>query len=458
MTRSKRLSILGAGFLLLVLALVGCRPLADSEVQSGPADVSGGNESRPSAIESEPASAPDDGKVSSAASTNGYQEGFTKEGHPFMGNPAAPVTIEEFSSYQCPYCSRFFQESYLQIQTEYVETGLLRYVFRDYPLPGQRQSQLAAEAANCAGVIEGGPAFWAMHDRLFAGQREWSGNSDADDVFKEYAADIGLLAATFGDCLDSGATSDKVEADAREGSARGVTGTPTFFINDRVLVGAQPYAAFAQAIDAALAGEAPAAHEPAAAPTPVAIAPVDDARALGAPDAPVTIVEFSDYECPFCARHFDETWSRLKAEFVDTGRVRYLFKDFPIASLHPAAHEAHEAARCAGEQDAYWEMHAQLFAGQGEWAGRSNNGARFQGYATDLGLDAAAFDACLRTGRYTAAVNADVAEGRSLGISGTPTFFIDGFPIIGAQPFEVFQMAIGLAEQGTLGDAFQPVE
>lgn len=193
----------------------------------------------------------------------------------------------------------------------------------------------------------------------------------------------------------------------------------------------------------------------AAAPTPAAIAPADEAMIMGDPDAPVTIVEFSDYQCPFCSRYFQETWPKLKAEFVDIGRVRYVFKDFPLAELHPQAPKAHQAARCAGEQDAYWEMHDRLFAKQSEWGGRSKPAAVFKDFAAALELEASAFETCLDGGQWADAVDADLAEGASLGVRGTPTFFVDGYPLVGAQPYETFQMAIELAEQGRLGEAYR---
>jgi protein-disulfide isomerase len=298
-----------------------------------------------------------------------------------------------------------------------------------------------------------------MHDQIFFGQREWSGKGDAAEILKSYAAALGLDASSFGQCLDSGAMKAGVQFDAREGSSRGVTGTPTFFIAGRALVGAQPYAVLAQTIDAALAGEEavlPAPATPAAAPTPASIVPTDGARVLGDPDAPVTIVEFTDYQCPFCARHFQQTWPQLKTDYIDTGRIRYVLKDFPITGLHPEAPKAHEAGRCAGDQDAYWAMHARLFIGQEEWSGSRDHVTLFKGYAVELGLDQSVFDACLDSGRHAANVNAEVSEGRNLGVSGTPTLFVDGYPIVGAQPIEVFREMIDLAEKGTLGDAFRP--
>ena len=162
--------------------------------------------------------------------------------------------------------------------------------------------------------------------------------------------------------------------------------------------------------------------------------------------------------CPFCARYFRETWPRLQAEFVDTGRVRYVFKDFPLTNIHAQAFRAHETARCAGEQGAYWTMHDRLFAGQTEWAGRPDHiaASTFKQYAVELGLDTAAFDTCLDSGRWANAVNTDLAEGMRLGVRGTPTFFINGYPLVGAQPYRIFHLAVELAEQGKLGEALQP--
>ena len=457
--------LLAGGLLLLILMLASCQRATDDSTVPviGPAPV----EAAPPVEVTEEIKVTVETEPSSEAGENGYQkgpapsvaEGFTEQGEPFKGDPAAPVVIEEFSSYQCPFCARYVQESYPQVMADYVETGKVLYIFRDFPLPNQPQSLLAAEAANCAGQVAGGSTYWAMHDRIFQRQSEWSGKENAAAIFKRYAEELELDTTAFDECLDSRSTRSQVTADAAEGSSRGVTGTPTFFINGQPLVGAQPYAIIAQAIDAALAGESPPVAGPVApapAPTPAAIIPADDARVLGDPDAPVTIVEFSDYQCPYCARHVEETWPKLRAEFVETGRVRYVFKDFPLDNIHPQASKAHEAARCAGEQGAYWTMHDRLFAGQSEWSGRSDHVTVFEGYAAELGLQTADFDACLESGRWASVVNADLAEGASLGVQGTPTFFINGYPLVGAAPYETFQYAIELAEQGKLGEAYQP--
>jgi protein-disulfide isomerase len=193
---------------------------------------------------------------------------------------------------------------------------------------------------------------------------------------------------------------------------------------------------------------------------------VDDGRVLGDPDAPVTLVEFSDYQCPFCARHFLQTWPLIKEQFVDTGRVKYVFKDFPLTSLHPQAPQAHLAARCAGEQEGeeataqnpYWAMHDLLYERQETWSGEAELNEILEQFARDLGLDVGAFSACLESDRWREAIAADLNEGAGLGVTGTPSFFIDGYPIFGAREFELFAYAIELAEQGELGGAYRPQE
>jgi len=150
----------------------------------------------------------------------------------------------------------YFRDSLPQLLEDYVETGRVFYVFHDFPMRSQPQSMPAAEAANCAGQVGGAAAYWAMHDTLFARQAEWSGRGNAAELFKGYGAELGIDVDAFGDCVDSGATRDLAEADLAEGLARGVRGTPTFFIDGQPLVGAQPYAVFARVIDAALGEEA----------------------------------------------------------------------------------------------------------------------------------------------------------------------------------------------------------
>lgn len=163
---------------------------------------------------------------------------------------------------------------------------------------------------------------------------------------------------------------------------------------------------------------------------------IDDDAVIGDKDAPVTIVEWSDYECPFCQRHYTQTYNLIKKDYIDTGKVRYVLRDFPL-SFHPQAQKAAEAAECAGEQGKYFEMHDKLF-GDGVVGGV----ATFKGYASDLGLDRSKFDSCLDSGKMASEVAADMQDGIDVGISGTPGFIINGKLVSGAQPYSVFKQAI----------------
>jgi protein-disulfide isomerase len=188
------------------------------------------------------------------------------------------------------------------------------------------------------------------------------------------------------------------------------------------------------------------------APAPSAVEKLEATVALGsiAPrgnkNAPVTMIEFSDYQCPYCKRHADQTVPALIKEYVDTGKLRYAFRDLPLTQIHPLAAKAAEAARCAGDQGKYWEMHDRLFANQKELQAE-----KLPAHAKAIGLDEAAFRACLDDSRHAAAVKKDLDAGTELGINGTPAIIIginDGeqvknaVVIRGAHPIATFKAEI----------------
>ncbi|MGD8627431.1 MAG: thioredoxin domain-containing protein [Anaerolineae bacterium] len=178
--------------------------------------------------------------------------------------------------------------------------------------------------------------------------------------------------------------------------------------------------------------------------SPIGAAPV--AGEKGDPDAPVTIVEYTDYQCGYCARHALQTVPQIQEIYIDTGKVRYVVKDFPL-SFHANARPAAVAARCAGAQDAYWQMHDHLFEKQTQWAGL--DGAKlletFASYADVLGLDVATFKACLSSGEFDEVIAANLDEGQQAGVQGTPSFLINGRLMVGAYPFAEFQERIEAA-------------
>jgi len=167
----------------------------------------------------------------------------TTDGDPSIGPDDAPVTIIEFSDYQCPYCAQWYQQVYQKLMASY--PGQIKFVYRDNPLPSHAEAQPAAEAAECAG--EQG-AYWKFHDALFGGQYGLSRTA-----YEQYAADLKLDTAAFTTCLDSRRYKAEVEADAVDAANAGLSSTPSFVINGRLLVGALPFADFKSVIDEELA-------------------------------------------------------------------------------------------------------------------------------------------------------------------------------------------------------------
>lgn len=161
---------------------------------------------------------------------------------------------------------------------------------------------------------------------------------------------------------------------------------------------------------------------------------VQGAPFKGGEKAAVTIVEFSDFHCPFC-RQVISTLAKLESQYGE--KIKLVFRDFPIENLHPGATKAHEAARCANEQGKFWPYHDKLFASP-----PSSSPEVFKGLAKDVGLDAVTFETCLGSGKYQAAIKEDIAEGNRVGVGGTPAFFVNGRLISGAQPVEAFARVI----------------
>ncbi|MFH0928340.1 MAG: DsbA family protein, partial [bacterium] len=152
-------------------------------------------------------------------------------------------------------------------------------------------------------------------------------------------------------------------------------------------------------------------------------------------------VEFSDYQCPFCDRYTADTLPQITSKYIDTGKVKYYFRDYPLG-FHPQAKPAAIAASCAGAQGKYWEMHDLLFAKQGEWSGSAEVDQLLATYAADLGLNIEDFEKCSADSSIADEIDEDFAAGAKLGVSGTPSFFINGVKIVGAQPYATFEAAI----------------
>ena len=188
----------------------------------------------------------------------------------------------------------------------------------------------------------------------------------------------------------------------------------------------------ANAPQAAALAPAAAAQKPAAVEARVDV-PVGSAPIWGPADAPVTIIEFSDYECPFCRKFHAETWPQLQQAYAN--KIRLVYKDFPLGG-HPNASPAALAARCANDQSKYWQFHDKLFSG------KAFSNAYFEQVASELGLNLADWKSCFSAQKYAKEIQADYSYGEQLGIDGTPTFFINGVRLIGAQPYSAFKKVI----------------
>ncbi len=165
----------------------------------------------------------------------------------------------------------------------------------------------------------------------------------------------------------------------------------------------------------------------------------DDDPVLGDADAPVTIVEFSDFQCPFCKKANDEALKEVKEKYVQTGKVKLVYRDFPL-EFHPEAEPAALAAECADEQGKFWEYHDLLFANQA-----SLSDANYKKWAQELGLDTEQFNGCYKGLKYLDEMRADMSDGQKYGVSGTPAFFVNGKLLTGAQPYAAFEQEIEAA-------------
>jgi protein-disulfide isomerase len=435
---------------------------AAAEGDTAEGDTAGDTPSNPAAIEAAGTEPVVTGEWS------GMPVGLTAEGYPFRGEPDAPITMIEFSDFECPFCARYFVQTEPAINESYVRTGQVRVVFRDFPLVELHPNAPAAHKASLCVAEQGAELYWPMHAKLFQTQTEWSNSVDPLPVFERLAEESGADMDAYRTCMETAdAKQAEIDAGLGAGQAAGVTGTPSFFFIGAdgaayPLVGAQPYDQFALYIESMLRGEKPPVPEQEQAQaqgeqeipfwaTAEGWLPDPDRPGFnmagdvyrGNPDAKVTVVEFSDFQCPFCKQHVEETQPTLDEEFVDTGDVMWVFKHFPL-SIHPQAPAAGVASECAAEQGQFWEMHHLLFENQERWSVEDPNPI-FEELAADLELDAAAFAACLADPAIAERVTSDMSEGAPF-VQGTPTFIVladgQGQIIPGALPIDTFRQVL----------------
>jgi protein-disulfide isomerase len=360
----------------------------------------------------------------------------------------ALVTIVQFSDFQCPYCKRV-EPTMDKIMEEY--KGKVRIAWRNMPLPFHDRAMPAAIAAAAAAQQN---KFWEMHHKLFETQT-------LDDAsIEKYAKEIsGLNFDKWKAAKEDKNLKTAVEAEMAAGGKIGARGTPAFFVNGVFLSGARPFEQFKKVIDeqitkaeelvkkgtpkakvydaimktakAEVAGggakgkaEAPADNGP---PKKIDIG---TSPAKGPKDAPLTVVVFSDFQCPFCSK-VEPSVTELEKTYP--GKVRVVWKNYPLP-FHDKAKGAAEAALAAGEQGKFWEMHDVLFKNQ-----QALDPASLEKYAQELKLDMGKWKAAFETHKYAAQIDAEMKQGAEVGVSGTPATFINGRLLSGAVPFSEFQ-------------------
>ncbi|MBT8454373.1 MAG: thioredoxin domain-containing protein [Deltaproteobacteria bacterium] len=379
-----------------------------------------------------------------------------KGNEPQKGPNDALITIVEISDFECPFCGRV-TPTLNQVQDKYGKD--VRIVWMNNPLPFHKNAKGAANAALEAHAQKGNKGFWAMHDKMFANQKALT-----TENLEKWAKEQGLNVSKFKKALASDKYGKTIQEQQALASSLGARGTPAFFINGRNLRGAQPLAAFTAVIDEEMAkakalvakgtprakvyestiakGETGPKTAPAK-PAPDAnkvydIAVPKKAPTKGAAKAKVVIQEFSDFQCPFCSR-VNPTIGQVIKEYGD--KVQIVWRDYPLPfhkDAQPAAQAAREVFAQKGNK-AFWAYHDLLFANQ-KTLSREN----LEKFAEQVGgIDMKAFKAALDSGKHKAAVDADMAAVTKAGARiGTPSFFINGKLIQGAQPFAAFKVAI----------------
>ena len=406
---------------------------------------------------------------------------------PVWGNRAAPVTLVLFSDFQCPFCSRV-EATIDQLKEKYGKDKL-RVVWKSNPLPFHPNARPASVAAEAVYRLGGRDAFWKFHKTAFANQKDLS-----PEKYEQWAVEAGVPLAKFKEMIAKPEVAAKIDADMVVGKASGVTGTPASFINGVFLSGAQPLDKFTSVIDEQLAAakaaiasgtrpdkvygkltaenkaKTPAAAEgkrgddkpakPAEDDKTVWKVPVGSSAVKGSPNALVTIVEFSDFQCPFCGRVEPALHDVVKT-YGD--KVRLVWKHNPLP-FHPRAEPASELtmeARAEKGDKGFWDAHDLLFkkecqgkadaqdkaacdAGNGKWIDNQVKLADedLLGYAKELKLDEAKVKAAMADHKYQAEITGDQDLGDDLQANGTPHFFINGRRLVGAQPAEKFKAVI----------------
>ncbi len=370
---------------------------------------------------------------------------------PQWGNADAPVTIVEISDFECPFCARV-NPTLKQVKDTY-GPDKVRIVWKHQPLPFHKAARPAHEAAATVHALGGD--FWKFHDQAFKNPKALT-----EQNFKTWAVEAGVDAAKFEEAFKAKKYAAKVDEDMALARKIGATGTPAFRINGVTLSGAQPFAKFKEIIDQQLAeaaklvaaGTKPAEvypklvaqnvkggakeEEPEVDTTVWKVPVYGDDPVKGPKDALVTIVEFSEFQCPFCKR-VGPTIQQIQDTYGKD--VRIVWKDNPLGfhpRAQPAANLAHAVYKAKGDEG-FWKAHDKLFESQPKL-----EDADLKALSADLGVPWATLEQAIKTDKYAEKFEQSQDLAMDLQARGTPHFFVNGIRLAGAQPFEKFKEVI----------------
>ena len=377
---------------------------------------------------------------------------------PVWGAEDALVTMVLFDDFECPFCSRLYG-TYEQLKKDYA--GKIRIAFVNLPLGFHKK---AKDAAYLAAAAHKQGKFWEVYSFLFTKQKEWNRVPDFKEWLEANKADIPADWETLKKDMESKEIEKIVEEDIKTASALGLRGTPASFINGRYISGALPIDSFKKVIDEefkkaegkglkgdALYREIIKEGNPAVAKTNGNKAEKEDPNKIyqiklsgkeaskGAKNPKVTIIEFSDFQCPFCSKAF-ATLESVAGKYKND--VKVVYKNFPLGfhkEAKPAALFAHAVKNHYGDEK-FFQLASILYSKQNEW--KTNHEEKFASYAKEMGADWAKVKAEAAKPETEAAVSEDIREAGNHNLRGVPTFFINGKKVGGAKPAEFFESMI----------------
>jgi protein-disulfide isomerase len=327
-----------------------------------------------------------------------------------------------------------------EVEDGYVESGDVKVVWRDNPLENLHPwSKEAAIAMECSYREGGNEAFWGILDRVYMNQDSLDQENVQDEIIG-YAENYDIGEQEMESCISDYDVEEEVESDKEMSENHDISGTPTTLINGEEIVGAKPFSQFESIIESRLEGDSESDENE---EDSEELEEYESDPVLGDEDAEVTMTVYEDFQCPFCKRLEDGAMDEIEENYVETGKVKIVWKDRPLPELHPWAKPAAETMECVfrEEEEAFWEVKDRIFNNQNQLS-TSNVQDTIKDWAEDEGVSKESVETCLVEENPMGEVKADIEEAEMKGASGTPTSFIRNKKLVGAQPYSRFEEVI----------------